>query len=291
MRAALVLTVVLAFAATAGADEPVTLKAVEGHGALVRFEAKQYKGSPAETRKRTSAQRDTDVTGDSITAEFAGVRRTCAYTLDATKSHIDLTYTDNGGTHTNYGIYKVEAGVLTICASEAIKPELRPTEFKTADGVFRAFVGVAIIQVPVRPIEFKTADGVFLMAIRKRHELEGAYTLVGMAAKGLTLTEADLSKVPAADRKLIIDDDEVILMFNGKDERGPFAFDKSKTPHRIDLGLTRDNKTEISPGIYTFEKGVLTICAGTSGESGRRPTEIKPGDNVTVFTLTKLPRK
>jgi uncharacterized protein (TIGR03067 family) len=266
MRAAVAL--VLAFAATAGADDKSPLKAIEGECALVSFEGKGLKGTKAETRKLSIARRDATVTENSITAEFAGTRATYTYKLDATKTppHIDLTRTINDKTETNHGIYKVEDGVLTICATEADKPEMRPKEFKTGRDVY-------------------------LMVIRKRHELEGAYTLVGMAAKGLTLTEADLNKVPAAERRLVIDDDEVILMFNGKDERGTFSFDKSKTPHRIDLGLTRDNKTEVSPGIYTFEKEVLTICASTSGESAKRPTEIKPGDNVTVFTLTKLPRK
>ena len=55
---------------------------------------------------------------------------------------------------------------------------------------------------------------------------------------------------------------------------------------------------DLSPGakvvsLLRLEPGtdVLTICASTTNEPARRPTEIKPGDNVTVLTLTKLPRK
>lgn len=265
MRAAVALTLAFAFAAAARADDKPSLKSVEGDCALVSFEGKGLKGTRVETKKLPVARRDATVTENTITAEFAGKRETYTYETDAAKSppHIKLTRTADGKTETNHGIYKVEDGVLTVCATEADRPEARPTEFKTGRDVY-------------------------LMVIRKRHELEGTYTLVGMAARGLTLTEADLDKVPAAERRLVIDEDEVILMFNGKDERGTFAFDKSKTPHRVDLGLTRDGKAETSPGIYTFDKGVLTICAGTGGA---RPTAIKPADNATVFTLAKQPRK
>jgi uncharacterized protein (TIGR03067 family) len=268
MRAACILIFVTGVAGFAGDPPAAPLKAVEGECALVAFDGKGLKVNKADLKKLPLARRDATVTADAITAEFAGKRETRTYKVDNTKSpaHIDLTLAAGGKTETSYGIYKVEGGVLTICASEEDKADARPTEFKAGKGVY-------------------------LMTVRKRGELEGTYAIVGLAAKGLTLGEADLKKVPEAERLLVIDDDELVLMFNGKDERGTFGVDASKTPPHINLGLTRDGKTETSPGIYKYEDGVLTIAAATGTDLAARPTEFKGGDKVTLFTLKKLPRK
>lgn len=266
MRAALAL--VFALGGTALADDKSPLKTVEGRGALVGFDGKGLKVNKADLKKLPIARRDVVVAGGTITAEFAGKRETRTYKVDDTKSpaHIDLTLTAGGKTETSYGIYKVENDVLTICASEQDKADARPTEFKTGKDVY-------------------------LMTVRKRTELEGTYLLIGFASKGLTLDEAKLKTVPEVERQLVLDDDELVLMFNGKDEQGTFSVDKAKTPHHINLGLTRDGRTETSPGIYKFENGVLTVCAGTKTDPAARPKEFKADDTTTLFVLKQLPRK
>ena len=269
MRA--VYALVFALGGAAAADEkagPDPLKAVEGDCVLTTFEGKGTKLTKDDLKKLPSARRDVVVTGSQITAEFGGKKETKSFKVDDTKTphHIDLFSTKDGKTETNYGIYKVEKGVLTICATEQTKPEARPTEFKAGRDVF-------------------------LMTIRKRHELEGTYLLTTLAAKGVKLTEDDLKKVPEAERRLVIDDDQIISMFNGKEDPATFKVDNTKTPRHIDLMTTKENKTETNYGIYTFENGVLTLCLGEKGEAKDRPTEIKIGDKAVIFRLQLQPRK
>lgn len=267
MRAAFAL-VVFALGGPVTAQDALALKAVEGACALTGFDGKGLKVSKADLKKLPVARRDVTITADSITAEFAGKRETRTYKVDNTKTpaHIDLTLTADGKTETSYGIYKVEGGVLTICATEGDKADARPTEFKTGKDVY-------------------------LMTVRKRGELEGTYALIGFASKGLSFDEAKLKAVPEAERVLVIDDTDVTLLFNGKDEQGTLSVDAAKSPRHINLGLTRDGKTETSYGIYKFEGGVLTICAGTKGDAASRPKEFKADDTTTLFTLKQLPRK
>lgn len=267
MRAAFAL-VVFALGGSAVAQDAAPLEAVEGACALTGFDGKGLKVSKADLKKLPVARRDVTVTAESITAEFAGKRETRTYKVDNTKSpaHIDLTLTADGKTETSYGIYKVEGGVLTICATDGDKADARPTEFKTGKDVY-------------------------LMTVRKRTELEGTYLLIGFASAGLTFDEAKLKGVPEAERQLVIDEDDVTLMFNGKDEQGTLSVDKTKSPAHINLGLTRDGKTETSYGIYKFESGVLTLCAGLKGDPNARPKEFQASGTTTLFTLKQLPRK
>lgn len=297
MRA--VYALVFALCGSALADDkadPVTIKAVEGDCVLVAFDGKGVKLTKADVKKFPYTRRDIVITGDKITAEFGGKKETVAYKVDNTKTphHIDLTFTRDGKTETQYGIYKAEKGVLTLCVTEPkVKDEKEPKETKEEP------------TEPVRPTEFKAgrfkADGdsktgrdAYLMTVRKRHAhgLEGTYLLTGLAAKGLALTENELGKVPEAERQLVIDDEDIVMMFSGKDETGTFKLDPTKTPHQITLSITKDNKTETNYGIYKFENGVLTICASTKPDPAARPKEFKSDDpTVTVFVLKQQPRK
>ena len=297
MRAVYALVFVLGGAALADDKvDPVTIKAVEGDCVLVTFDGKGVKLTKADVKKLPYARRDIVITGDQITAEFGGKKETVAYKVDDTKTphHIDLTFARDGKTETHHGIYKVEKGVLTLCVTEPkVKDEKEPKE--TKDGPTE----------PVRPTEFKAgrfkSDGdpktgrdAYLMTVRKRHAhgLEGTYLLTGLAAKGLALTENELAKVPAAERQLVIDDEDIVLMFNGKDEAGTFKLDPTRAPPHINLSITKDNKTETNYGIYKFENGVLTICASTKTAPAARPKEFKTDDpTVTVFVLKQQPRK
>lgn len=269
MRA--VYALALALGGAAAADDkapPEPLKSVEGECVLTGFDGKGVKLTRADLKKLPAARRDVVVTGDTITAEFGGKRETATFKVDDAKTprQIDLTFTRDGKAETNRGIYKIEKGLLTICAAEHDKPDARPTEFKAGRDVF-------------------------VVTARKRHELEGTYVLTGLASKAVTLTENDLKKVPEVDRQLVIDDDEIVLMFNGKEEAGTFKLDNTKTPAHINLSLTRDTRTETNYGIYKFEKGVLTICAGAKGEPKDRPAEFKPDGQKTLFVFRRQPRK
>jgi uncharacterized protein (TIGR03067 family) len=269
MRA--VYALVFALGGAAVADDkanPEPLKAVAGDGALTSFDGKGVKLNRADLKKLAPARRDVVITADTITAEFGGKKETRTFKVDNTKTphHIDLTLTKDGKAETSYGIYKVEKGVLMICATEQDKAESRPTEFKTGRDVF-------------------------LMTVRKRGELDGTYLLTGLETKTLKLTETDLKKVPEAERQLVIDDDEIVMTFNGKEDAATFRVDNSQTPHHITLTTSKDGKTETNYGIYKFEKGVLTICAGTKGDLSARPKEFKADDQSTVLVLQQQPRK
>lgn len=269
MRA--VFALVLALGGAAVADEkvdPNSLKAVEGDCVLTTFDGKGIKLTKADIKKLPNARRDVVVTGDKITAEFGGKMETATFKVDNTKTpnQIDLVFTRDGKTETSYGIYRVEKGVLTICATEQDKPEARPTEFKAGRDLF-------------------------ITTIRKRHELEGTYVLIGFAAKGLNLTETDLKKVPEAERQLVIDGEDIVMMFNGKDETATFKLDKAKTPHHINTTVSKDGKSETNYGIYKFDKGILTICASTRTDAAARPADFKADNQTTIFELQLQPRK
>src|SRR5438105_1197053 len=95
--------------------------------------------------------------------------------------------------------------------------------------------------------------------------VEGDCVLTPFDGKGVKLTEDDLKKVPEAERRLVIDDDQIVSMFNGKEDPATFKVDNAKTPRHIDLTTVKENKTETNYGIYTFENGVLTLCLSAQG--------------------------
>jgi uncharacterized protein (TIGR03067 family) len=265
MRA--VFALVLAFGGVAVADDKKDadpLKAVEGDWVATGFDGKGVKLSKADLKKLPYARRDVVIAGNQITAEFGGKKETRTFKLDNSKTpaQIDLTATVDGKSETSHGIYKIEKGVLTICATEQDKAEARPTEFKAGRDVF-------------------------LMTIRKRGELEGTYLLTALEAKGVKLTEADFKKVPDAERRLVIDDEEIVSMFNGKEDVATFKVDNTKTPRHFNVTTTKDNRTETNPGIYTFEKGVLTLCLGDK----ERPAAFQGSEKTVVLTLQLQPRK
>src|SRR5438105_4376158 len=117
MRA--VYALVFALGGVAAADEkasPNPLKAVEGDCVLTTFDGKGVKLTKDDLKKLPYARRDVVVTADQIVAEFGGKKEAKSFKVDNTKTphHIDLFSTRDGKTETNYGIYKVEKGVLTI---------------------------------------------------------------------------------------------------------------------------------------------------------------------------------
>jgi uncharacterized protein (TIGR03067 family) len=120
--------------------------------------------------------------------------------------------------------------------------------------------------------------------------LAGGWTLVGVEAKGVKQTEADLAKKPLADRKIRATADKLIATDDGKEDATSYKLDATKTPHEIDMTETKaDGKTETSYGIYKLEGDILTICMVPSNNPADRPKEFKigPGGKEQILTLKK----
>ena len=127
-----------ALAGGAAADEKAdkqALKDLEGTYVLVGLEGAGLKFTEEQLKKVPDADRKVVVKGDQITMSFGGKDDAAALKLDAGQSpaHVTLTATREGKTEVNYGIYKFENGVLTICATEKGEAKDRPKEFKADD--------------------------------------------------------------------------------------------------------------------------------------------------------------
>lgn len=118
-------------------DDKKALKDLAGEYLIIGIEAKGLKLSEEDLAKFAKKDDDRKITikDDKIIARFGGKEDPATIKIDASKSpaHIDLTSTKDGKTEVNYGIYKVEKDILTICAIEKGDPKDRPKEFK-ADG-------------------------------------------------------------------------------------------------------------------------------------------------------------
>ncbi len=118
-------------------------------------------------------------------------------------------------------------------------------------------------------------------------ELEGTYLLVAAEGKGVKVTEADLKKVPDADRKLVVKGEQITTYFNGKENPATVRLNASQTPAAIDFTVTKDGKTDVNYGIYKLENGTLTICALEKGDAKERPKEFKASGKEYLMVLKK----
>jgi uncharacterized protein (TIGR03067 family) len=125
--------------ASAVADEKAdekALKGLEGTYVIVGFEAKGLKLGEEELKKLgKDEERLVTIKGDRITAKLGGMEDPATFKLDASKDppRIDITKNRDCKKERNYGIYKLDKDVLTICATEMAGPEDRPTAFKAGD--------------------------------------------------------------------------------------------------------------------------------------------------------------
>ena len=123
-------------------------------------------------------------------------------------------------------------------------------------------------------------------------ELQGTYLIVGLEGKGLKITEEDLKKFGKEDdRKVVIKGNQIIATQKGTDDPATIKLDPSKSPAHIDLTSMKDGKPEVDYGIYKYEKGILTICAGEKGEAKDRPKAFKADDKLLIMKLQKQPAK
>jgi uncharacterized protein (TIGR03067 family) len=126
------------FGAAAAGDEKdgKALKELEGTYVIVGFEAKGLKLGEGELKKLgKDEERLVTIKGDRITARLGEVEDPATFKLDTSKDppRIDITKNRARKREHNYGIYKLDKGVLTICATEMAGPEDRPAAFKAGD--------------------------------------------------------------------------------------------------------------------------------------------------------------
>jgi uncharacterized protein (TIGR03067 family) len=120
--------------ATAADDNPEkkALKELQGTYLLIGLEGKSVKLTEEDLKKVPDADRKMVIKDDKATSFTGGKEDAATIKLDPSKkpAQIDLTTTKGGKTEVNYGIYKLENGVLTICAIEKGEAKDRPKEFK-----------------------------------------------------------------------------------------------------------------------------------------------------------------
>jgi uncharacterized protein (TIGR03067 family) len=130
----------LALGTAAGADEKAdknALKELEGTYLMIGLEAKGLKLTEDDFKKTPDADRQMVIKGDQIVSRLGGKDDPATIKVDAAQkpARIDITSTKGGKTEVNYGIYKLENGVLTICATVNADAKDRPKEFKADDKV------------------------------------------------------------------------------------------------------------------------------------------------------------
>lgn len=100
-------------------DDKKALKDLAGEYLIIGIEAKGVKLGEDDLAKFAKGnERKVTIKDDQIIARFGGGKEDPAtIKLDSSKNppHIDLTSTKDGKKEINYGIYKVENDVLTIC--------------------------------------------------------------------------------------------------------------------------------------------------------------------------------
>jgi uncharacterized protein (TIGR03067 family) len=123
----------LGSAAAQDTPEKKALKELEGSYLLIGLKGKGSDLSEDDFKKVPDADRKLVLKGDQLTPFGGGKEDSATIKLDVSKkpAHIDLTTFKGGKTEVNYGIYKFENGVLTICTVEKGEAKDRPKEFKS----------------------------------------------------------------------------------------------------------------------------------------------------------------
>jgi uncharacterized protein (TIGR03067 family) len=115
-------------------DDKKALKNLAGEYLILGIETKDVKlGEDDLAKLAKEDKRKVIIKDDQFTTRFADAEEDPAtIKIDSSKNppHIDFTYTRDGKKKIDYGIYKVEKDILTICAIEKGEPKSRPKEFK-----------------------------------------------------------------------------------------------------------------------------------------------------------------
>lgn len=125
----------------AAADDKATAKALEelqGTYLVVGLEAKGEKVGEKELKLVVEeADRTVVIKGNQLAMKFVGTKDTATIKPDPTQkpARIDITKTNGDTTGVNHGIYKVDNGLLVICAAEKGGESARPTDFKGGENI------------------------------------------------------------------------------------------------------------------------------------------------------------
>jgi uncharacterized protein (TIGR03067 family) len=120
--------------------------------------------------------------------------------------------------------------------------------------------------------------------------IEGTWVITGLEFGGEPMPDESITKEPEADRTITITPDKIIKKKNGKDDTTSYTVDRSKTPHHIDMTVTRMNGQDGKMyGIYKLEGDTLTICGTESEKAEDRPKDFKTakGEQVAIMKLTR----
>lgn len=128
----------LALGGVAAADEKAdqkALKELEGTYLLIGMDNKGMKLTEEDLKAVPEAKRTFVIKGDKISMSGNGKGDPATIKVDAaqTPAHFDVTTVKGGKTEVDHGIYKLENGILTICATDGGDAKERPKEFKAGD--------------------------------------------------------------------------------------------------------------------------------------------------------------
>lgn len=136
----LAVCMLIAFAPAALADEKAdkaAFESIEGKYKIIGLEKAKQKITEDDLKKVPKQEiLNVEIKDGKIIANFSGKPDEASLKIDASKSPmwIDIT-SKKEKPEVDYGIFKIEKDVLTICAAEKGKAEDRPKEFKAEGNV------------------------------------------------------------------------------------------------------------------------------------------------------------
>lgn len=119
--------------------------------------------------------------------------------------------------------------------------------------------------------------------------IDGTYLLVGLEGDGIRMTEEDIARyIPEADRKMVIQGNQLTATRDGKAVPTTVRLDPSERPAAIDLTEPGPGeKANTATGIYQLDGDTLTLCLIHSGDPKTRPTDFRPDGRATVLRYRK----
>lgn len=237
-----------------------------------------------------------EIAGDRFTSTGMGAEYSGTIKLDsaAKPCEIDMKFTSGPEKgNVNLGIYELQKNGWRLCI--AMRGGIRPTQFATELGSGFALETLtrAGLEVVARkpkhgngrhakstPIERPTKSA----STSKPTELEGEWQMVSGVMNGVAMdksmtqwvkriTEGNISTVTAGPQTML---------------KVEFSIDAKQSPKFIDyVNLAGSLKGKKQAGIYSLERGVLTVCVAAPKSPRPAKFESKPGQNHTLTVWKK----